>query len=94
MTTLTIDELSRSLRRRWGWPASADHVPADPASPLLPDGRVESSSPSGGTCGGVIDPLVPGLVGQHARIRQLERNRSPSMGYHEAESKSQGAGSA
>lgn len=94
MTTLTIDELSRGLRRRWGWPASADHVPADPASPLLPDGGVETASSSGGTCGGVVNPLVPGLVGQHARIRQLERKPSSSMGYHVTGSKTQGAGSA
>ncbi len=27
MTTLCIDELARTLKQRWGWPAGADHVP-------------------------------------------------------------------
>ena len=35
MTTLCIDELSGSLKRRWGWAASATHVPADVDCPLL-----------------------------------------------------------
>ncbi len=36
MSTLCIDELSRSYKRRWGWAASATHVPADADCPLLP----------------------------------------------------------
>ncbi len=36
MTTLCIDELSRSLKRRLGWSAAATHVPADADCPLLP----------------------------------------------------------
>ncbi|MEE4302835.1 MAG: hypothetical protein V2J19_01675 [Wenzhouxiangella sp.] len=35
MTTLCIDELSARLKRRWGWPAVATHVPADADCPLL-----------------------------------------------------------
>jgi hypothetical protein len=35
MTSLCIDELSRRLKRRWDWPASATHVPACADAPLL-----------------------------------------------------------
>lgn len=47
MTTLCIDELSRALKRRWGWPSSASYVPADSDSPLL-----MVSWPHGGTTNG------------------------------------------
>lgn len=80
MTTLTIDELSGSLRRRWGWPASADHVPADRACPLLLPGRIGNSPATGGICGPVDRPLAPGTTDQTARIARVNGKPCPSMG--------------
>lgn len=36
MTTLCIDELSTSLKRRWGWSSAATHVPSDAECPVFP----------------------------------------------------------
>ncbi|WP_147307575.1 hypothetical protein [Wenzhouxiangella sediminis] len=82
MTTLCIDELSRSLKRRWGWSNGATHVPADAGCPLL------SALPASGDSGAMrrqraslpewLQPMrghagPPGIAAFHGKT-------SPSVG--------------
>lgn len=82
MTTLCIDELSRSLKRRWGWASSATHVPADADCPLLlVSGRGRPVGQDEPVCAVVPHWLQPrrgferppGIAGLHGK-------GSPSMG--------------
>jgi len=77
MTTLCINELSRSLKRRWGWASTATHVPIDADCPLL-----ESSAAPGKRSRVAIPKWLkpkrgydgpPGIAGLHGKT-------SPSMG--------------
>lgn len=82
MTTLCIDELSRTLKRRWGWTASATHVPADADCPLLTacgaGPAAEKHRPGRAT---VPQWLQPGRgFDRPPGIDRLHGKGSPSMG--------------
>lgn len=82
MSTLSIDELSRTLKHRWGWDSSATHVPADTDSPLLAVDRARRGVAEGQSGRAAVPRWLepqrgfdrpPGITGLHGKA-------SPSMG--------------
>lgn len=82
MTTLCIDELTRSLKRRWGWTASATHVPADFDCPLLSLERTGRTSKASGPDRAVLPRWLRPKRGfdRPPGIARLHGKASPSMG--------------
>lgn len=82
MTTLCIDELSRSLKRRWGWASTATHVPIEADCPLLMHCPTERAAGPGKRSRVAVPKWLkpkrgydgpPGIAGLHGKT-------SPSMG--------------
>jgi hypothetical protein len=79
MTTLCIDELAARLKRRWGWEASATHVPLEADCPLL-------ASPWANGTGGTAAAVVPAWLRPTRGVRRppgipgLHGKTSPSVG--------------
>ncbi len=82
MTTLCIDELTRSLKCRWGWTASATNVPADVDCPLLSFYRTSWASQASGPDRAVLPRWLRPKRGfdRPPGIGRLHGKASPSMG--------------